>query len=82
MSELRDLLRLFNLAKNAWNSEERKHLLTEDKREEIDQHFFEVEHILNSFRNTERDRINFLRTYSVLRASVSRAEIKMGYISL
>lgn len=78
----RNLLRLLNLAKHAWNSEERKHLLTQDEIEKIDQHFFEVTQIVNSFQNNETQRNDFLRTYSALRESVSRAEVKMGYISL
>ena len=72
----------FQLAKIAWRDEDRKFLLSAEEIREIDDHFVEMQLVVDSFDYSRRHMNQFMAKQVVLSMLVAEAEHKMGYVSV
>ena len=82
MNNWHTTLLCFQMAKNAWSRERKKHLLTEDEIDKIDRTFFVMGELIYSYDHSIEQFDRFLRKLEYLRCLIKDAERKMGYVPI
>ena len=72
----------FQMAKNAWREERKKHLLTETEIETIDRTFFEMEQLIFIYDYSQAQFNRLFYKLEDLMRLIHQAELKMGYVPL